>query len=289
MHVVHLKDYLAAIKRCTPTDKEPLTHVCVPFANDSDPTTAAHPMEVLWEGRAFDDGHVWDPQEYPHSLYKSLHVVWYRALARDGKANKNLERWVFDEEQTDNFQSPWDTLPSKMHNKWSKAHPDLASITHPRAKRGVFKPNAIVEAPESMAIDEEALKEAGGDVEQEAITRTLKRLLSNEAAGHFFHPVPSSEVAYHQTVEEPICLSEISDKHSNEAYPSYAAFEADLDKLISNSFLFNHEDTLHWIGTCMLNKDLTIVRDELKAAGHQRILLSAGKAAATGDSDEDDA
>ena len=39
----------------------------------------------------------------------------------------------------------------------------------------------------------------------------------------------------------------------------------------------------------MLNKDLTIVRDELKAAGHQRILLSAGKAAATGDSDEDDA
>ena len=78
--------------------------------------------------------------------------MWYRALARDGKKNKFCEKWVFDEEQTDNMVSPWETIASRQHSKWRSTYPTLAALHNPRARRGIFKPNEIVEAPESMQV-----------------------------------------------------------------------------------------------------------------------------------------
>ena len=94
-HLIPLKMYLDGLKRA-----KQLSHVAVPFAADEGAATHSRPQEVLWQGRVFDNTRVHDPEQYPKSLYKSQHVVWYRCLARS-KANSRLDRWVFDDEQTD--------------------------------------------------------------------------------------------------------------------------------------------------------------------------------------------
>ena len=76
--------------------------------------------------------------------------------------------------------------------------------------------------------------------------RVLKRLLSNEASTHFFHPVPPSEKEYHATVARPISLSQIVAKAEGKAedgavYDAYHAFHSDVELLLSNAFLFNDD------------------------------------------------
>ena len=264
---------------------------------------------------------------YPKSLYKSLHVVWYRALQR-GKRNELCEKWVIDDEQTDNYVSPWDTIPSKLHAKWRTAYPEKAALHNPRARRGCYGLHGLVEAPESMEIDGSIAGAA--DPEQEAIQRVLKRLLSNEASPQFFYPVPEDEVAYHTAVQQPICLSEISERAAAGQYASYAAFHKDVETLISSthprsytwppvlipherallacardsaraseprswarvaaacadSYLFNEDDTLYWICTCMLQKDLSDVRDELRAIGLAHLLTDQAPLAIGYEGDE---
>ena len=155
-HVLPLSTYQEAIERCA---RSP--HIAVPFA-----ASEAGKEEVLWEGRVFDKSRRHDPERYPHSQYKSLHCVWYRALKRDAKGkNRRGDYWVFDAEQTDNHQSPWDTVSSSTHSTWRSAYPHLAKYVNPRAKRGVVKPSALVDAPESMELDFEGV--AGlNDVDQ---------------------------------------------------------------------------------------------------------------------------
>ena len=276
VHLVLLKTYLNGVKRT-----RQVTQVSVPFAADEGAATQSSPKEVLWEGRAFDTGKVADPERYPKSLYKSMHVVWYRCLERS-KSNKNLDHWVFDEEQTDNLVSPWDTQPSNQHIKWRSAFPQLAGLYKPRARRGSYKPTALVEAPESMDIEQMEVDGAEpASVEQDAIERVLKRLLSNEAAEIFFHPVPKDEVEYHKAVTAPICLNEIvvkaevvwdEDGGAGGGYDSYAAFLLDVERLLNNAFYFNEADTQFWIAACMLQKDLSDAHDELRAKGLDHLL-----------------
>jgi len=237
VHVVPLKTYLDTLRYCAAS-----THACVPFATAGDSVSLAKPTEDIWEGRIFDSKCVHDPVRYPKSLYKSLHTVWYRCLAKNKKGNLYGEQWVFDSEQTDNHVSPWDTQPSSQHGRWTKVYPDLAKLHRPRMRRGVYQPNAIVEAPDSMDI--ERLDAEAEDLHQDAIERVLKMLLSNEASGVFFHPVPAFEIEYHQQVRCPICLAEILDTFEGGRYESYAQFASDIDQLISNSILFNEEDTM---------------------------------------------
>ena len=75
----------------------------------------------------------------------------------------------------------------------------------------------------------------------------LKRLLSNEAAGAFIHPVAPSETEYYQTVANPICLAQIAERHEKGLYASYQAFHADIELLISNAYYFNDEHSLEWV------------------------------------------
>ena len=74
-HLLPLRVYRDSIKRLADSP-----HVAVPFAATDDVATCDKPMEEYWEGRAFDTSLRHDLEEYPHSLYKSLHVVWYKAL-----------------------------------------------------------------------------------------------------------------------------------------------------------------------------------------------------------------
>ena len=104
--------------------------------------------------------------------------------------------------------------------------------------------------------------------------RVLKKLFSNEASLLFYHPVPADEKEYHKIVERPISFSEIDAAVGANAYAgSYAAFHADVERLLSNAFLFNEDDTLYWIGACMLQKELHDVVDEFKAAGVSALLI----------------
>ena len=50
------------------------------------------------------------------------------------------------------------------------------------------------------------------------------------------------------------CLEQIMQKAqgADGGYPSYQAFHADVESLISNAYLFNEEDSLEWILTCTL-------------------------------------
>ena len=135
----------------------------------------------------------------------------------------------------------------------------------PRTRRGVYKPNALVERPESE--DVMMLDAAGDNFEQDAIQCVLKKLLSNEASSLFFHPVAAEEEAYHAEVKSPICLGEIASAYEAGRYATYADFASDVDLLISNSFFYNDEDSIEWIGTCMLQADLSLIRDEMAKKG----------------------
>ena len=230
-HVLPLSAYKEALERCA---RSP--HVAVPFASGESAST-----EEIWEGRAFDQSAVFDPERYPCSLYKSLHCVWYRQLKKTGK-NKLGDHWLFDDEQTDNFQSPWDTVPSSCHATWRSAYPVLAKYVKPRTRRGVVKPSALVDAPESMELDFQGCRDLEDVDQPDVMQRVLKRLLSNEACLMFFHPVPLSEVDYHTKVKEPISLSEIVAKVEAQSYSgSYHAFHSDVELLLSNAFLY-HDD-----------------------------------------------
>ena len=212
-YVVKLPLYRASLARVRPS-----MHVAVPFAEDEGAANLSRPKEVLWEGRVFDPEYVADP-EYPTSKYKCLHVAWYRQLKQTPTANQLGDGWVFDDEQTDNFQSPWDTLPSAMHGTWRSFNPKLAKQLQLRPRRGVIKPNALEAVPESMearaprshaptslrhpplpppvASPELATPraapctqvDANAEDERELITSVLKRLLSNEATQFFYYPV----------------------------------------------------------------------------------------------------
>ena len=131
---------------------------------------------------------------------------------------------MIDPEQTDNFQSPWDTVASSMHTNWRSAYPSLAHLVKPRTRRGVIRPSSLVEAPESMELDfSEAVKPA--DVNQpDLIERVLKRLLSNEASQLFYSPVPKSEKDYYKTIDRPLCLAQIVETAGAGGYASYSAF-----------------------------------------------------------------
>ena len=55
-------------------------------------------------------------------------------------------------------------------------------------------------------------------------------------------------------------------------YASYAAFHQEVEKMVSDSFAFHDADTKGWINSCMLQKDLHDVRDELLLHGCGQLL-----------------
>jgi len=249
-HVVRLAHYTESLSRLASSSQ-----VTVPFAEAS---TAAKPKEVLWEGRAFDDV-VDDPVNYPNSKYRSCLVAWYRQL-KITKDNPLGLQWVFDEEQTDNHVSPWDTIPSAKHRQWRAANPKLANLTNPRVRRGFIKPNALEEAPESMDVDPEAS-------EKEVITAVLKRLLSNEAHGFFYHPVSGKDVDYYNAVESPTCLLHIIQRAERDEYESALQFLNELDLMISDSLTVSNDESSAFIISAIMQKDLSDAKDEIIAAG----------------------
>jgi len=259
-HVLRLTTYQEALRRCASS-----SHVTVPFAEADDLSGASAPREILWEGRAFDDV-VDDPIEYPLSKYKGLHVVWYRQLK---VTSANLGKiWVIDEEQTDNNVSPWDTIASSMHKKWRTANPKLAILANPRVRRGFIKPNALEEAPESMEVE-------AGASEKSVIMSVLKRLLSNEAHGFFYHPVPETDTDYHSVVEKPTCLLHIVQRAEADAYDSYLDFQNEVDLMVSNALEVCDDSSSAFILSAIMQKDISDAKDELVAAGHGHLLSLA--------------
>ena len=129
-----------------------------------------------------------------------------------------------------------------------------------------------------MQLDRTTLRE---DDEQEIIEKVLKRLLSNEASAFFFHAVDASLAPdYFEVVSHPICLEEIMQRAQAGSYASYRAFHADVERMVSNAFLYNEDETIGWISTCMFQHDVHEVVDEIKAAGAaERLLPEVGGAA----------
>jgi len=221
---------------------------------------------VLWEGRVFDPEYVADP-EYPTSKYKCLHVAWYRQLKQTPTANQLGDGWVFDDEQTDNFQSPWDTLPSAMHGTWRSFNPKLAKQLQLRPRRGVIKPNALEAVPESMEVD------ANAEDERELITSVLKRLLSNEATQFFYYPVPAEETEYHKQIDKPTCLLHITQRLQRDEYASFSEFSGEVDQMISNCLQVADDTSPAWILGCMMQKDFEDAKKEMADKGHAEKLL----------------
>ncbi len=58
-------------------------------------------------------------------------------------------------------------------------------------------------------------------------------------------------------------------------YETFRAFDDDVSRLVSNAFRFNDDDTIYWIGACMLKKDYDDAKNGLKAAGLAHIVEAA--------------
>lgn len=254
-YCLELSEYKAALERVRSSK-----HVAVPFAEEADVSALSRPKEVLWEGRIFDDANEYD-QAYPTSKYRCLHVAWYRQLKR-GPDNPLGDAWVFDDEQTDNLQSPWCTQPSNFHGTWRTHNPKLAQLANLRPRRGVIKPNALTAAPESLDIDPDA------EDERDLISSVLKRLLSNEASSFFYHPVPPEETAYHEEIKASTCLLYATQRLQREEYSTFAEFATEIELMISNCFKFNGEDTAAWILGCIMQADWRSACEEMRAKGH---------------------
>jgi hypothetical protein len=74
-HVVPLAHYRRSLELIATT-----SHASVPFAAAAHFSEEEDPLEVIWEGRIFDNTVCAEPHEYPNSKYKSLRFVWYRQL-----------------------------------------------------------------------------------------------------------------------------------------------------------------------------------------------------------------
>jgi hypothetical protein len=254
-YCLELSEYKAALERVRSSK-----HVAVPFAEEADVSALSRPKEVLWEGRIFDDANEYD-QAYPTSKFRCLHVAWYRQLKR-GPDNPLGDAWVFDDEQTDNLQSPWCTQPSNFHGTWRTHNPKLAQLANLRPRRGVIKPNALTAAPESLDIDPDA------EDERDLISSVLKRLLSNEASSFFYHPVPPEETAYHEEIKAPTCLLYATQRLQREEYSTFAEFATEIELMISNCLNFNEDDTAAWILGCIMKADWRSACEEMRAKGH---------------------
>jgi len=178
----------------------------------------------------------------------------------DEKTNPLGNQWIIDEEQTDNFVSPWDTISSALHGVWRKHNPRLASLVNPRVRRGFIDPNALEEAPESMEV-------SPGDSEKKVVMSVLKRLLSNEAYTFFYHPVPPSDKDYHDTVPNATCLQHIIQRINNGEYLTYMTFQNDIELMLSHSLEVCDESSSAFIMCAMVQKDLGEARDEIVRNG----------------------
>jgi hypothetical protein len=199
-------------------------------------------VETLWEGRIFDEHIVWEPTLYPRSLYRSLHLVWYKPIMRGGRAE-----WCFDPEQTDNHVSPWEAEPSPSHERWRAALRDRPPTARAPLVRGVRE--------HTLA-------------EHVLVQRVLRRLVACEAADHFFE----HEAADEQPFADPsdagaLGLQQMVQRAAERRYPTYAAFREDVEQMLDHSFLHSDECSIEFILTCMMAKEVRVADDELRAAG----------------------
>ena len=177
--------------------------------------------------------------------------------------------WIVDEEQTDNVQSPWDVLSSSSHGLWRSKNPKLAALVNPRARRGHIVPNPLEEAPESMAVNADS-----ADV-RDTITRSFKRLLSNESSAFFFYPVPTHEADYHSMIDNPTCLQYIIQRAERDEYPSFFAFSEEVCLMLSNAFRANGQHSSGWILACIMQRDWDDHKAEMINANQGWMLESA--------------
>jgi hypothetical protein len=170
--------------------------------------------------------------------------------------------WIFDPEQSDNAQSPWDVMESKHHRLWCSKNPTLAQLTHPRLKRDFLTTtNAFEALPESAELEASL-------GEQEIIKRVIKRLTSNEASGFFTHPVPASEVEYHKQIESPTCLLYIVQRAQAGEYATYAAFQSEVDLMVSNAIIFAPDDSQDLVLSQIMQKDVADAKEEMVGLGY---------------------
>jgi len=255
-HCVSLKQYVESARRLVDS-----THVSVFFAappegEEGEEQAPSAACEVEWEGRVFQM-RVADPDDYPDSTYKACNCIWYQEVADP----KNTIYVVDSDEQTDNEVSPWDTHASTSHKLWCQKFPKLAKLKYPRVERRTLVGLRAEEDPESMALDE-ALTEGRSEeaLEQEAITRVLKRLCSNEATSLFLAPVPKSETAYYEEIDHPICLSEIAMKAKALEYDKYALFHEDVLTMVNNAMQFNETHTAEYVLSLVMHAELEEAR-----------------------------
>ena len=208
-HVIPLGQYVESLERVRHT-----SHVIRPFGVEDNPH-----VEELYEGRAFDTNVVWDPDAYPASRYQCLHVVWYV---------RSQSGWVFDDEQTDNFVSPWDTEPSRFHERWRAA----------RQRASADMRTAHVVSVRAEADD------------ANVILHVMRRLMTTEAAPHFFHPTTANGPS----------LSRILDRTLAGEFASVDAFLEEVSSLIELAFYMHEQSSIGWILACMLQKEVFDIR-----------------------------
>ena len=194
-------------------------------------------------------------------------------------------RWIeprfrSDEEQTDNYQSPWDTIDSRTHAVWKSVRPKLAALVHPRVRRGFLDvPNALEEAPESMAVgglDEAAAGGSGSSGWTEVAMCVLKRLLSNEATAFFYHPVSKKEKEFHKAVPHATCLSQIISRVQAKQYESFVHFMDEVDRMVDGSMNFAPDESPDFLLGAIMQSDVRGARKEVHEAGLGHWLSTEG-------------
>jgi hypothetical protein len=109
--------------------------------------------------------------------------VWYRKLAC-GLEDPPTERWIIDDEQTDNFQSPWCTESSQFHATWCSFNTGLSQPIR-LLRPTVEPPHALDEVQTSLQL---------GMNNDELILNILnQRIMRNEGTLLFHDPLPDHE------------------------------------------------------------------------------------------------
>ena len=253
-YCLELSEYKAALERVRRS-----IYVVVPFAEKADVSATKRPREVLWEGRIFDDAYVYDVA-YPTSKYRCLHIAWYRELKR-GPDNPHGEAWVFDDEQTDNRQSPWCTEPSTTHDTWRLCHPDLAEQL-PIARPTISPPHALAPAPTALTIGQNF-----NDLIKSVIN---DRLLRNEASRFFLQRVNNSmdECDYsinmrNDDTDTQTYFVDIITKANEERYENnFIRFGLDIESMIFDS-MFESKSSVEYIMAHIMRADWRAVLVEL--------------------------
>jgi hypothetical protein len=198
--------------------------------------------------------------------YRCLHIVWYRKLAC-GLEDPPTERWIIDDEQTDNFQSPWCTESSQFHATWCSFNTGLSQPIR-LLRPTVEPPHALREVQASLQL--------GANNDELILNILNERIMRNEGTLLFHNPLPDheelypTEASYPGVVVTPMCLGDILGKAKNGGYANdFSEFAQDVETLIAHVMTFNELTFAEDIAGRMLLADWQGVIDEMEEGGER--------------------